>query len=181
MSLTKVLLLAWLVACTSFPVSADDPTASAFAAFRLKRGQAIARENEAFQRVLEQMLAQERSRKNTAEIERLEVLLEQLKKETATMKSKGDEGALFPKTPKELRAFLIGTSWSFDGSRKTALEFKADGSFAGKNDTFQYVIVSGRRVSIIWSPSSRVDCELSDDGSELVEKSGAQATLKRVR
>ena len=79
-----------------FPTRADDPVTSAIDSLRMRRGQAIARENEAMLYWLEGVLGQERLHKNTLEAERLEILVEQLRAETARLKADGDKRALLP-------------------------------------------------------------------------------------
>ena len=164
-----------------FPTRADDPVTSAIDSLRMRRGQAIARENEATLQWLEGVLGQARLHKNTLEAERLEILVEQLKAETARLKADGDKRALLPTNQRELRAFLVGTLWAFDGTRKNALEFMPDGSLKSQKESFQYVVIAGRRVTIVWSPSTRVDCDLNEDGTLLTESDGAHGVLKRVR
>ena len=176
-----ILLFAVVLGTLILVTHAEDAVTSVIAALRVKCGQAIVRENEITLRWLEGALGQARIQKNAAEVERLEILIEELKTENAQLRATGDKRALLPTNQKELRAFLIGTLWAFDGTLKNAYEFLPDGSFKAKKETFQYVVVGGRRGTSVWSATTKVDCDLNEDGTTLTEVDGARGVLKRVR
>ncbi len=87
----------------------------------------------------------------------------------------GDQKAL-PKTEDELKRFLIGTSWNAKPSAvESGLIFYRDGRFKSprmKTPMGKFVITSRKTMSLVWSETTTIKCEFSDDFSSFKELNG---------
>ncbi|WP_038166449.1 hypothetical protein [Verrucomicrobium sp. BvORR106] len=171
-SFLKLLAALTAVGLTASPLKGADPTTSAIEGFRKSRGQALVRENQNFMRWLEGAVTQARMQKKTAELVRLESLLEQLRVETAELQSKGDKHTLLPTTDVQLRLFLIGTEWQPGNRKAEARIFTEDGKFKGKNHEITFNVAGKNKVFLIWSPNSQGECVFNEDYTEMRELSG---------
>lgn len=160
---------------------ADDPLNAQLEVFRKARGEAMAKENQIFFRWLESSLIQARLSKNADETARLEMLIEQLRTDTASLLKNGDTKALIPTNGVQLSAFLTGTTWRPENKVDGAREFTADGRFTSKKSAIPFTVVNARRVVLIWAPSTRVDCEFNDDYTAMKELSGERHTWYRAQ
>lgn len=180
MNIQRYAMILVLVFISRMGVAAD-PLQTAIEQYKKARGQAIARENQIFERSLNSALKQAQQQKNQAEIIRIEPLLMQLREETAKLLAKGDTQALLPTNDNQLRTYLAGTKWSVDTKSADPHEFTPAGEFKNKKTTLKYVTTTSRRVTIIWSPSSKIDCEFNDDYSMFKELGGLEHVWTRVR
>ena len=169
----QIFFLALVAASLFSPlVDAADPVSTAIEGFRKSRGQVMAKENQVFMRWLEGAMTQARMQKRTAEIVRLEVLLEQIRAETIELQSKGDKYALLPTTDMQLRLFLAGTEWLPGRRQAEARVFTDDGKFKGKNHEITFSVADKNRVILMWSPTSRGECQFNEDFTEMKELNG---------
>lgn len=162
-------------------LNAADPLRPALEDFRKARGRAIARENQVFLQWLEGALSQARQQKRMEEAARIESLMEQLRTETAALLKAGDTRALLPANEAQLRVFLTGTSWRPDIKGGEMRVFTEDGFFKSKAASTPYVIINARRVSLIWSSSTRIDCEFNEDYTAMKELGGMRHVWHRAR
>lgn len=169
-----------LLGFTAASLLAADPLNTQLEVFRKARGQAMAKENQIFFRWLESALIQSRLSKHADETARLEMLIEQLRTDTASLLKNGDTKALMPTNGVQLSAFLTGTTWRLEKNGDEAWEFTADGRFTSKKRTITYSVVNASRVVMIWAPSTRIDCEFNDDYTIMKELGGDEHIWYRV-
>ena len=162
---------AWVCFGSAF-CKAADPLAAAVDGFRKERAKAMVKENELFLHSLQQSLTQAQLHKETLLSTRLESMIKQLQKENATLLKQGDLRALAPVTAEQLRLMLIGTGWSVSKKPSEARVFLENGQFKSKISSIQYTVVNSRRVSIVWSPKMRIDCDFNEDFTEMKELGG---------
>jgi len=151
---------------------AADPLAAAVDGFRKDRAKAMVKENELFAHTLQQSLTQAQLHKETLLAARLESMIKQLQKENISLIKQGDLRALAPVNAEQLRLMLIGTGWSVSKKPSEARTFLENGQFKSKISALQYTVVNARRVSIVWSPKMRIDCDFNEDFTEMKELSG---------
>lgn len=169
-----------LVGLTVTTTMAADPLSARLELFRKARGEAMAKENQIFFRWLESALIQARLSKNADETARLEMLIEQLRTDTASLMKNGDTKALIPTNGVQLSAFLTGTTWRPGKNAEGDREFTAEGRFTSKKSAIPFSVVNTRRVVLIWAPNNRVDCEFNDDYTSMKELGGEGHTWHRV-
>lgn len=169
--LIGVAMWAGAVAC-----SADSITLE-LERYRKMRGEVMARENDLFSKSLENALTLASRQGNPTEVVRLESILSQLTADSKRLRAEGDRQALLPETADQLAIYLIGTRWSVDPKNaKEFREFTSDGQFRAKVDGVRFIALNGRKVTIVWSPSNKIDCEFSEDYSAFRELSGVGHT-----
>jgi hypothetical protein len=174
------IVIAVATICCADHTAAEDGFKDALQEFRKARGQAIAKENHIFLRWLEGALKQAQQQKNIAETARIEAMIEQLRSENAILLAQGDRTALTPTNSAQLRAFLVGTSWSVSRKASEARVFTEDGRFMAKEGSVSYSVVGPRRVNIVWSSNNRIDCDFNEDFSEMKELGGVGHIWKRL-
>lgn len=178
----KTLFSIWLAFVGGSLVWASDPITLELERYRKIRGEVMARENDLFSKSLENALTLARRQNNATEVIRLESMLKQLSEDSKRLRTEGDLTALLPETAGQLAIYLIGTRWSVDPKNaKEAREFTSDGEFKAKADGVRFIALNGRRMTIIWSPSNKIDCEFSEDYRTFRELSGVGHTWHRQK
>jgi hypothetical protein len=178
----KIVLMVLLAACPVTAIWASDSITLELERYRKVRGEVMARENDLFSKSLESALTLAKRQGNPTEVIRLESMLNQLNADSKKLRAEGDPSALLPETAVQLAIHLIGTRWSVDPKNsKEAREFTGDGQFKAKVDGVRFIALNGRKITIVWSPSNKIDCEFSQDYRTFRELSGVGHTWHRQK
>jgi hypothetical protein len=172
----------WLAMGAISVVCAADSITVELERYRKMRGEVMARENDLFSKSLESALTLAKRQGNPTEVKRLESMLNQLTEDSKRLRGEGDLAALLPETADQLAIYLIGTRWSVDPKNaKEAREFTSDGQFKTKVDGVRFIALNGKKLTIMWSPTNKIDCEFSSDYRTFRELSGVGHTWHRQK